>query len=86
VNNVFLLGLEPPDPAGGRVAQLRFLRDFIARSLLISVPLGVLAIGIVGTTFAALAIGIVVLLAVLDVIYLSWSIRRHERAHDSPYG
>jgi hypothetical protein len=72
----FLLGARPPADPADRPERLRFLRDFLARSLLISVPAAIVAVLVIGELWAALVLGAVLLLTVLDVVYLTFAMRR----------
>jgi hypothetical protein len=76
----FLLGVEPPPRPVTRLGARRFVRDLMARSLLVTIPGWIVAALVSGSRWIAIA-GVVMTAAVIaDLIYLSVWVARHERA------
>lgn len=72
----FLLGVRPPTIEDGRLGQLRFLRDLQLRALLIAVPLTIVVVLVADAPWAPIALGALLLLSVLDLVYLVAAIAR----------
>jgi hypothetical protein len=73
------LGVPPPADSTNRVEALRFLRDLMVRSLLVSVVFVVVVVAVVQSTTWTIVLGAVVALTALDALFLTWQLRREER-------
>lgn len=73
------LGVPPPADPANRVETLRFLRDLMVRSLVVSVVGGLLVVSIVQSTTWTIVLVAVVTLTALDALFLTWQLRREER-------
>jgi hypothetical protein len=73
------LGVAPPADRTDRVQVLRFLRDLMVRSLLVSVVVGAIAIAAIDSTTWTILIVAVIALTALDALFLTWQIGREER-------
>jgi hypothetical protein len=73
------LGVPPPADSTNRVEVLRFLRDLMVRSLLVSIVVGAVVIAIVQSTTWTIVLGAVLALTALDALFLTWQLRREER-------
>ncbi len=71
------LWVHPPRLGAARVERLRFVRDMNIRSMLAGIPIGVVAIVLVGGWVVALMVAAWVL-GMLDVLYLTWRVRQLE--------
>ena len=70
------LGVPPPDKSGGRAASLRFVRDLLLRTLLVSIPLFAVLLLIGAPSVTILIAAAVMALTLLDVLWLTFAIRR----------
>lgn len=75
----FLLGVRPPQPGSSRVTQLRFVRDLQVRSLLVSFPLCLIVILVVGKWWALIVLAALLLL-LSDIVYLTVILAREASA------
>jgi hypothetical protein len=83
VLRLFLLGVRPPEPGASRLVRLRFVRDLQIRSLLLSVPLSIVVVLLVDWSWAPIVLGAVLLLALLNIAYLTTLLARATPADDS---
>lgn len=73
------LGVPPPVDRANRVDVLRFLRDLMVRSLVVSVVFGAIVVAVLQSTTWTIVIVAVVALTALDALFLAWQLRREER-------
>jgi hypothetical protein len=73
----FLLGVRPPDRPVSRLAARRFVRDFMARTTLLTLPLYAVIFLVLEWWWAKLALGLVLLAALADLAYLTIWLRQH---------
>jgi len=73
------LGVPPPADRANRVDVLRFLRDLMVRSLVVSVVFGAIVVAVLQSTTWTIVIVAVVALTALDALFLAWQLRREER-------
>jgi hypothetical protein len=73
------LGVRPPADPENRVEVLRFLRDLMLRSLVVSVVGGAIVVAVLQDTTWTIVLGAVVALTALDALFLTWRLGREER-------
>jgi hypothetical protein len=76
LHRVVLLGVDPPPSGSERVDRLAFVRSLLARSAGLNAVLWIVCASLMTPLWVLAALTVGIVLAVLDVAYLSMQLRR----------